>query len=51
MVITQLHHTITAKPDCLVLIGSGRFQAVAQGMYEKLHPNEQDQCIVRYCHS
>ena len=49
VVIAQLQCTIAAKSDCLVLIGRGSFQAVAQGMYEKFHPNEQDQCIIKLC--
>ena len=49
VVIAQVQRTIAAKSDCLVLIGSGSFQAVAQGMYKRLHPNEQDQCIIKHC--
>jgi len=49
VVIAQLQRTIAVISDCLVLVGGGSFQGGALAMYQKLHPNEKDQCIIKLC--
>ena len=51
VVIAQLQRTIAVTSDCLVLVGgSSNFQAGALAMYKKLHPNKEDQCIIKHCY-
>ncbi|XP_065919907.1 uncharacterized protein [Dysidea avara] len=51
VVIAQLQRTVAVTSDCLVLVGgSSNFQVGALAMYEKLHPNKEDQCIIKHCY-
>ena len=45
--IAGLQRVLASQARCLMLYGSGHFQALAEHYYKLMHPDESEQCIYR----
>ena len=44
--IAMLQKVIVTRAKCIIFVGGGSFQRHALHLYQQLHPNPEDQCIV-----